>query len=192
MYVQELVNAFTVTIFYVSFRIHVWVCSTHFKSCWQSFFLCWKCFNESNDRLTWSDLHVCPNKSFMMAGIFRQAASEVTTFNDICLVQTHVMESCMLCHCVIYKLKLSWMCLPSLTSCHVFVVWYNDNGQCEKKTSTCRERQSWCPYMLMFSSHLCNGLYISNDKNRVAQRKWVKTHPGDIKHGSKTCVWTSQ
>ena len=50
-----------------------------------------------------------------MAGIFRQAASKVTTFNDISLVQTHVhvIESCMLCHCVIYKFKLSWMCLPS-------------------------------------------------------------------------------
>ena len=98
------------------------------------------------------------------------------------LVQTHVLESFSVSHCVIYKSKLSWMCFHSFAMRHVFVIWYKNHCKNEPKTSTCRERQS-CSHAEVF----------------VARRNWGETHPAQLEfvyntmnkiHDSITCFWT--
>ena len=43
-------------------------------------------------------------------------------YNVLCWVQTHVLELCILSHCVIYKSKQSWMCLHTFASRHIFAI----------------------------------------------------------------------
>ena len=63
-------------------------------------------------------------------------------------VQMHVLESCILSHGIIYKLKLSWMCLPLMS----FDI---NRNQYDTKMSTCRESQSWCsPHAEVYISFL--------------------------------------
>ena len=66
-------------------------------------------------------------------------------------------------HCVIYKFKLSWMCLPSVTSRHE-----NLSMGTALTFPTC-----W-GFRLIFAT-----VFISNDKN-VAHSKWVETHPAQL------------
>ena len=121
----------------------------------------------------------------------------VEQFRNKCWVQTHVLE-CILSHCVIYKSKLSWMCLPSFTSRHVFAVWYKNHCKNETKTWTCRERQSWCSlHVEVFVSYLQWFLY---QLAKIWHDVIVWSHiqlcldlyltQWDNVRDSKTCVWT--
>ena len=101
-----------------------------------------------------------------------------------------------LSHCLIYRFKLSFMCLLSFTSRHVFVIWYKTIAKMRRKPQHVGNISSHLPYMLRFSSHfwflyqmtkmwrdvkvwrhihLCLDLYIT---------QWDKIQD------SKTCVWT--
>ena len=116
----------------------------------------------------------------------------------LCWVQTHVLESCILSHCVIYKSKQSSMCLHTFTLQHIFAIWYKNHCKYKTKTSTCRERQSWCSlHAEVFVSFLQWFLYQTTKTWRdVNEGRHIKLcldlyiTQWDKIHDSKTCVWT--
>ena len=90
------------------------------------------------------------------------------------------------------------MCLPSFTSRHVFVVWFENLCKNETKTSACRERQSWCSlHFEVFVSFLQWFLCLMTKMWRDI-KLWIHIQPcPDLYitqwnkiHDSKTCFWT--
>ena len=89
----------------------------------------------------------------------------------------HILYHVFLSHCVIYKFNLRWMCLPSFTSRHVFVVWFKNHCKNETKTSACRERQSWCSLHVEVFFSFCNGFYIKWQKMWRDIKLWRHIQP---------------
>ena len=118
--------------------------------------------------------------------------------HNYCWVQTHVLESCILSHCVIYKSKQSSMCLHTFTLRHIFAIWYKNHCKNETKTSTCREHQLWrslhvevfVSYLQLFLYQMAKMCRNVNEGRHIQLCLDFYITQWDKIHDSKTCVWT--
>ena len=113
-------------------------------------------------------------------------------------IQTHVLESGIVSHCVIYKSKLNWMRFHTITSRQIFAIWYKNHSKYETKTSTWREHQLWRSLRVeVFISFLQWFLYqTTKTRHGVKEGRHIQLclnlyiTQWDKIQDSKTCVWT--
>ena len=96
--------------------------------------------------------------------------SNVSLYQDLCLVQMNAMECCILCHCVIYNPSRAWWGSTPLRRTTVLWFYIKSNGEDEIGISELTFAKWWV-FLLIFTI-----IFLSNDIN-LGQHKLGETNP---------------